>query len=270
MHGMQDLRRNQLVWLDAQAWLQVQSHVWDAEAQALLAHWCVRDLPLVVCRQRLDVAPDQRCLGLPAPLQLSRRRLALLIGREQVASVGNFPTLRQVAQAMPWGPAALELDEKLTQLGVTPRVYGSHGWQWLSHMPYLHEASDLDVTLNVPDFQTACQVQVLLAQAELGPRLDGEIVFPGGQAVAWRELQRLLAGHTAQLLLKDRHNIRLAALEDVKNLGDVIASPSSGSGLAETRQSSGPEVVIPGLTRDPWIADQVRNDLQKEGGSWRA
>lgn len=229
---MQDLRRNQLVWLDARGWKLVQAHVWDAEAQALLAHWCVHDLPLVVCRQRLDVAPNQLCLGLPAPLQWSRRRLAQTVGREQVTSVGAFPTLRQVAQAMPWGPAALELDLALTDMAVTPRVYGSHGWQWLTQMPYLHGDSDIDVTLEVPDFQTACKVLALLAAADPRPRLDGEIVFPDGQAVAWRELQRLLAGHAAQVLLKERQSIRLATLAELQNLGNVMAS--------EARQSMTP------------------------------
>ncbi|PKO61010.1 MAG: malonate decarboxylase holo-[acyl-carrier-protein] synthase [Betaproteobacteria bacterium HGW-Betaproteobacteria-18] len=234
---MKELKRNQLVWLDPQAWAQIQAHAWDDEAQTILVHWQRKHLPLVVCRQRVDVEPDHVCLGLPAPLQWSRRRLALAARLDQIITKGSFPTLLQVAQANAWGPATLALDLALTQLGVTAQVYGSHGWQWLTHMPYLHEASDLDVTLNVPDFETACRVATLLAATELVPRLDGEIVFPGGQAVAWRELQRLLAGHTAQVLLKDRHAIRLASLEEVKNLGDVIASPSSGSGPAEARQS---------------------------------
>ena len=232
---MQDLRRNQLVWLNAQGWAQVQAHAWDAEAQAILAHWHDHHLPLVVCRQRLDVAPDLLCLGLPAPLQWSRRRLALTVGLDQVATVGGFPTLRQVAQTMPWGGAALELDEKLTQLAVTPRVYGSHGWQFITQKPCLHDASDIDVSVNVPDFQTARRVTAMLAAAELGPRLDGEIVFPGGQAVAWRELQRLLAGHTAQVLLKELQGVRLATLAELKNLVNVMAS--------EARQSMTPSHV---------------------------
>lgn len=235
---MKTLARNQLVWLHAQAWLQVQAHVWDAEVQAMLAHWRDHHLPLVVCRQRIEAPTDQICLGLPAPLQWSRRRLALTVGLDQVAAMGAFPTLFQVAQVNPWGPAALELDGKLTQLGVTARVYGSHGWQWLTHMSYLHDSSDIDITLRVPDFETACRVVTLLAAAELGPRLDGEIVFPGGQAVAWREFQRLLAGHTAQVLLKNRQSIRLATRAELQKLGNVVASPSSGSGPAEARQST--------------------------------
>ena len=227
---MQDLRRNHLVWLQAQGWAQVQAHAWDVEAQALLAHWCDHDLPLVVCRQRLDIAADQICLGLPAPLQWSRRRLALALGRDQVATVGDFPTLQQVAQSMPWVPAALALDAALTALALTPRVYGSHGWQFMTQKPYLHDASDIDVSVNVPDFQTANRVTALLAAAELGPRLDGEIVFPGGQAVAWRELQRLLAGQTAQVLLKEFQTIRLATLAELQELGKYAGRllPSCG------------------------------------------
>lgn len=226
---MKVLVRNQLVWINPQALAQVQAHAWDEEAQAILAHWHSHRLPLVVCRQRVDAAPDQMCLGLPAPLQWSRRRLALTVRQDQIMAQGSFPTLLQVAQAHAWGSAAQALDLALTHLGVTAHVYGSHGWQWLTHMPYLHEASDLDVTLNVPDFETACRVATLLAATELGPRLDGEIVFPGGQAVAWRELQRLLAGHTAQVLLKNRQSIRLATRAELEKLWNVIASEARQS-----------------------------------------
>ncbi|MDO8320553.1 malonate decarboxylase holo-[acyl-carrier-protein] synthase [Rhodoferax sp.] len=216
---MNALARNQLVWLHAQGWAQLQAQAWDAEAQTMLAHWQCHGLPLVVCRQRVEVAPGQLCLGLPAPLQWSRRRLALTVAVAQVAAVGAFPTLQQVAQAKPWEKAALALGRALGACGVTARVYGSHGWQWLTHMPYLHDASDIDVSVEVPDFATACQAAALLAAAELGPRLDGEIVFPGGQAVAWRELQRVLAGGTAQVLLKARQSIRLATLPELQTLG---------------------------------------------------
>ena len=226
---MNALERNQLVWLHAQSWAQVQAHGWDVEAQTILAHWHHNDLPLVVCRQRVDVEIDQLCLGLPAPLQWSRRRLALTVRLDQVARIGDFPTLQQVAQVNPWGPAALVLDRALRALGVATQVYGSHAWQWLTHMSYLHEASDIDVTVDVPDFETACRVAALLAGLASGPRLDGEIVFPCGQAVAWRELQRLLAGRTAQVLLKDRLSVQLATLPELQELGHVIASEARQS-----------------------------------------
>lgn len=216
---MKVLARNQLVWLDAQAWAQMQAHPWDDEAQHILAHWRSTSLPLVVCRQRVEVAPDQICLGLPAPQHWSRRRLALTARLDQVLAFGVFPTLFQVAHACHWGQAALDLDLALSNWGVTAHVYGSHGWQLLTNMPYLHEGSDLDLSLAVPDFQTACRVQALMAEVELERRLDGEIVFPGGQAVAWRELQRLVTGQTSQVLLKDRQNIRLASLAEVQKLG---------------------------------------------------
>jgi phosphoribosyl-dephospho-CoA transferase len=238
---MKVLARNQLVWLDPQGWAQVQVHVWDAEAQTILAHWQRHRLPLVVCRQRVDIESDQVCLGLPAPLQWSRRRLTLTVRLDQVTAIGVFPSLHQVAQVNPWGPAALELDGKLTQLGVTAQVYGSHGWQLLTHMSYLHDASDIDVTVDVPDVETACRVATLLAAAESGPRLDGEIVFPDGQAVAWRELQRLLAGRTAQVLLKGKQSIRLATRAELQKLGNVIASEARQSMTSSDMDRHGAE-----------------------------
>ncbi len=220
---MNALARNQLVWLDPQGWAQVQAHAWDAEARTILAHWHRNDLPLVVCRQRVDIETDQLCLGLPAPLQWSRRRLALTVGVDQVATIGDFPTLRQVAQVHAWGSAALALELALMQLGVTARVYGSHGWQFLTHMPYLHDASDIDLSLRVKDFQTACQVAAWLSATELGPRLDGEIAFPGGQAVAWRELKQLIAGRVMQVLMKSLGTVEMGSMDRLRSLaGEVL------------------------------------------------
>ena len=216
---MNAMLRNQLVWLDPQGWAQVQAHGWDAEAQTILAHWHRHDLPLVVCRQRGDIETGQLCLGLPAPPQWSRRRLALTVGRDQVATIGDFPTLQQVAQAHAWGPDALALLQALTQLGVMARVYGSHGWQLMTRMPYLHAASDIDVSLPVPDFQTACKAAALLSAAEFGPRLDGEIVFPGDQAVAWRELQQLRAGQVVQVLMKSLGSVGLVSADHLRGIG---------------------------------------------------
>jgi phosphoribosyl-dephospho-CoA transferase len=219
LNGMDTLARNQLVWLHPKAWEQLRANAWDAEAQALLAHWHTAHLPLVVCRQRTDVHPDQISLGLPAPLQWSRRRLALTVHHDQVASVGKFPTLRQVAQNQTWRDTAHVLDSALKRLGTTARVYGSHGWQWLTGLHYVHDASDIDVMVEVSDLPTGASAVALLSQLEPQPRFDGEIVFPGDCAVAWRELQRVLAGQTAQVLVKARKDIRLVGLDGLQAIG---------------------------------------------------
>lgn len=216
---MKVLARNELVWIDALAWKQIEDRAWDSEAQEILAHWRVNSLPLVVCRQRAETTPDQICVGLPAPRQWSRRRLALTVSLDHITVCGVFPTLLQVAQANHWGQAALDLSEALSTQGVQARVYGSHGWQFLTDLPYLHAESDIDLSLSVTDFEAASQVVQRLEAAQLHLRVDGEIVFPAGQAIAWRELQKLVEQQASQVMVKDRHSIRLAAMEEVRTFG---------------------------------------------------
>lgn len=216
---MRNLARNQLVWIDQRAWAQIEDRLWDAEAQTILAYWRSRRLPLVVCRQRAETPADQVCLGLPAPQQWSRRRLALTVDWSAISDCGVFPALLQVARTNHWAQAAFDLSEALVAQGVQAQVYGSHGWQLLTGQPYLHATSDLDLSLRVSNFEAASQVTQLLEATPLPMRIDGEIVFSGGQAIAWRELRKLLAGQTAQVMVKDLHRIWLAASEDVRTFG---------------------------------------------------
>lgn len=229
---MKTLARNQLAWIDPPAWAQIEDRTWDAEAQDILAHWRADRLPLVVCRQRAEAAGEQICLGLPAPLQWSRRRLALTVDLSAITASGVFPSLLQVAQANHWGQAALDLSHALAAQGVQTHVYGSHGWQFLTELPYLHVASDIDLSLRVTEFEVASQVVHLLETAQLRWRVDGEIVFSEGQAVAWRELQKLTAGQTSQVMVKDRHSIWLAALAEVRMFGRSAQSADPGIALA--------------------------------------
>lgn len=218
---MDSLTRNQLVWLDPVAWAQIETRIWDEQAQAILVHWRTHRLPLVVCRQRPQTPPDQLCAGLPAPKQWSWRRLALTVSVDHLRKCEEFPLLFQVAQAHQWGAAALELSAALAALGVQAHVYGSHGWQWLTGLAYLHAASDLDLSVAVNSLEVASQVVKQLAGTALDCHIDGEIVFPQGQAIAWRELQQLLQGQTSQVLVKDLYTIRLADLAEVRRLGSI-------------------------------------------------
>lgn len=230
---MKSLLRNQLVSIDERAWAQIEDRTWDAEAQEILAHWRINRLPFVVCRQRTETATNRVCVGLPAPQQWSKRRLALTLSFDHITACAAFPTLMQVAQANHWGPAALGLSEALYNFGAQAHVYGSHGWQWLTGLRYLHAESDLDLSLGVTSFEMALKVTQLLASSQLHARIDGEIVFPQGPAVAWRELQQLLQGQASQVLVKDRHSIRLATLTDVRRLGDgaQLAEPEAAPAL---------------------------------------
>ncbi|PIZ23987.1 MAG: malonate decarboxylase holo-[acyl-carrier-protein] synthase [Comamonadaceae bacterium CG_4_9_14_0_8_um_filter_57_21] len=220
------LQRQQLVWLTDTAWQSMQARTWDATAHAVLAHWRAQQLPVVVTRQRGDAAPDVVCVGLPAPSQWGKRKLAFSVSMSDIANTSPCPTLAQVADGHNWQVAAMALNAALTQRGVQARVHGSFAWQQVTALAYLHPHSDLDLHLPVTSLAQASQVLDVLKQSSVSnletavplPRLDGELIFPGGQAVAWRELGQLLSGQVAQVLVKDLLTVRLVDLADLRGL----------------------------------------------------
>jgi phosphoribosyl-dephospho-CoA transferase len=228
---MPPLHRHQLAHLSAAGWQALLAQAWDADALACLQHWATHALPLVVTCQpaaRLQpwaplvpvvpVAPVAPvALGLAAPPAWPRRRLALQVLPAHIAWFDEFPTL---AQALPLlardSRAALKaLQAALQGMEVRARVYGSAGWQQLTGLRYLHDHSDLDLWLGVADAQQADQVVGLLQACHTPMRMDGELLFPHGGAVAWREWAAWRAGRCRSMLVKRLHG---AALEQAGDL----------------------------------------------------
>ncbi len=209
---MRALHRNQLVWLSDAAWQQVRARAWDDQAQDILTHWHLQQLPLVVCRQRVPQSTHTLSLGLPAPLQWERRKLALEVADADIERVGNFPLLSPGLLG-PEGVAPLQnFLQHLAVLEVPARVYGSYGWQLLSGLPCVRNSSDLDLIIPVPDGDVAGQVVWLLRGLHLACRVDGELQFPDGHAVAWREYAQLIGGKVEQVLVKHRTGVQLSAM----------------------------------------------------------
>jgi phosphoribosyl-dephospho-CoA transferase len=206
---MPPLHRHQLAHLTARGWQDILSMPWDADASACLQHWAAHALPLVVTCQPLPRNGVQApvALGLSAPLAWQRRRLALHAAPAQVAWFTEFPTLAQALPQLPRParPAMQALQGALHRLGVRARVYGSTGWQCLTGLRYLHEHSDLDLWLAVDDAQQADRVVDLLRACDVALRIDGELVFPHGGAVAWREWAAWREGRCRGVLVKRLH-----------------------------------------------------------------
>ncbi|MDY0746671.1 malonate decarboxylase holo-[acyl-carrier-protein] synthase [Paucibacter sp. R3-3] len=202
------LHRHQLALLSDAGWQAVMARDWDEQARACLTHWAARRLPLVVTRQQQQQS-DQVALGLPAPQRWGRRRIALAVPRTQIAWFDEFPEASALPRLRP-------LHAALKSLGITARIYGSHGWRLLTGLPdHLRDGSDLDLWLAAADEAQADEAAALLASAPAqGPRLDGELVFPDGRAVAWREWLAWRAGAARHLLVKTLHGSLLCeALE---------------------------------------------------------
>lgn len=211
---MLSLRRHQLARLNAQGWASVLDRPWDAEARACLDHWAAQQLPLVVTRQPDSLAGDHLALGLSAPLRWQRRRLAVQVPWHGLAYADEFPMAAALAPLLP-APCRnvwRDLAAQLAGVGAEVRVYGSYGWQRLTGLSYLRPASDLDLRLVVPDSAAADSATALLHAASPAlPRLDGELMFADGAAVAWREWQAWREGRTARILVKRLQGVTLEA-----------------------------------------------------------
>ena len=205
------LRRQQLVRLSGDGWAQVLEAPWDAGARACLALWSARGLPLVVTRQP-PAHQDTLALGLPAPARFRRRRLALAVAPSHVMFLDEFPLADAVTRLLPRTLAApwRALLASLSAVDCGARVYGGFGWQALTRLAYTHPTSDLDLLLPVGDAAHADAVVRLLAAVDWeGPRLDGELLFPDGAAIAWREWQAWRQGRVPQVLVKRLRGVAL-------------------------------------------------------------
>ena len=197
------LRRHQLVGLSQAGWRQVLAQDWRADQRDCLQHWADHGLPLVLARQ--DLAQQDpldrwgsRCrmdllaLGLPAPSHWYRQRLSLQLSLSAVQYFDELPSAAEVAPLLPATQRAawLGLCRDLRRLGLLPQVFGSFGWQQLTGLSYLRPGSDIDLLLPVDSpAQADAAAAVLVASGIEQPRLDGELVFADGSAVAWREWQ---------------------------------------------------------------------------------
>ena len=233
---MTELQRNTLVWLTPKAWTAIHAQDWEAPVQDLLRYWQSFQFPWVVAHQRPGVRPGEVCLGLPAPQHWGRRRLGAQVTLDGIARQGQFPLLGEVAGSQLWGIPAASWLARGAGLGMDVRVYGSYGWQYMTGMPYVRGASDLDLSVHLSVLAGAMRALDWLQQVAQAPdaghaasyrlplRVDGEIVFPHGQAVAWRELQAMRQGGVRQVLVKDRLQLRLL---DPDGLEAMVAAPAA-------------------------------------------
>jgi len=213
---MTPLHRHQIAWLTQAGWDRIRGRAWDAVASECLAHWAAHRLPLVVTRQLPgDADGDTIAMGLPAPERWGRRRLALGVPRADVLYFDEFPRAVQVTRLLPERVRArwLGLCAGLHALGVVPRVHGSYGWQTLSQLDHVRARSDIDLWIAVSDMEQADAAAGLLQSFPCErPRLDGELVFEGGAAVAWREWLAWRAGRARALLVKRIDGSTLSSL----------------------------------------------------------
>lgn len=223
--------RHELIWLTPDGW---QAAARGTPQQRLaIARWAAQDWPLVARRAEPGAGADQVCLGLalpPDPHSGEKIRIALQVSADGVARNAAPLPLRQVLEVLPasWQAAAAALAD--AALGLNLRAYGSAALQALTAQAYLRPSSDLDLLLSpVYYVQLRAGMALLQKYAPLLP-LDGEIIFPQGHAVAWKEWLGTEASG-ARVLVKQADGVRLL---DRQHLLDTLRQASGATCGAAT------------------------------------
>lgn len=205
--------RHSLVWLTAAGWEAARAAA-PPEHGAAIERWRDAGWPLVVRRRDPNAGDAELCLGLalpPDPLSGDKLRIALRAPLATVARGAPPLALKDVLAAAPeqWRRDLALLNE--AGVGLNLRVYGSLALQTLTGLAYLRPTSDIDLLLApLTEHQLRAGLALLRRYAEDLP-LDGEIVFPNGDAVPWKEWLSAEASH-ARVLVKGRDGVHLAPL----------------------------------------------------------
>ncbi|MYM73759.1 malonate decarboxylase holo-[acyl-carrier-protein] synthase [Duganella sp. FT134W] len=192
-----------LVWLTAIGW----HAAFDAareEHKTAISWWANHDWPVVVRRMDADAGADEVCLGLPLPPDSAGVKVRIAL-RARVADISRTAPALLLRDAATVRDVAALCDDA----GTLPlRVFGSMAMQALTGLQYLSPTSDVDVLLHPGSRRQLEEGMALLARHAERLPLDGEIVFPGGAAVSWKEWQMAMT-HPAKVLVKDLQSVRL-------------------------------------------------------------
>jgi phosphoribosyl-dephospho-CoA transferase len=203
--------RHDLVWLKPDGWQAALAQAEPAKRPSL-ERWQREDWPAIVRRRDADALPSIVSVGValpPEPVTGIKPRVALRVNASDIARHSPPLAVAQVAALAPpqWRPALVALADDAH--GLDLRVYGSLALQSITGLPYLTASSDIDLLFApVTRAQLGTGLEILTAACAHLP-LDGEIVFPNGDAVAWKEWRDAAAG-AAKVLVKSQCAVRLA------------------------------------------------------------
>jgi phosphoribosyl-dephospho-CoA transferase len=203
--------RHDLVWLTPEGWHAAAERA-TARERAAIELWAGGDWPTTVRRRDAGIPAGCVALGLslpPDPVDGSKPRIALHARREHVARWSPPLPLAAVLACAPdeWRAALAALVDAAQPASL--HAYGSLALQAITGRPYLTASSDIDLVFRPAGVEQLYYVIELLASRAAHLPLDGEVMFPSGDAVAWKEWRNARDG-TARVLVKSMDRVRMA------------------------------------------------------------
>jgi phosphoribosyl-dephospho-CoA transferase len=215
--------RHKLAWLSDAGW---QAAIENAGTSAphqrvAMDQWRRADWPAVIRRTDADAADHEVCLGIalpPHPTDGSKIRIAFRAAKSEVKKILDPIRIGVAAAAAPdaWRANLVALDAETERQGLSIRVYGSLALQALTGQHYVTPASDIDLLFYPATVaQLGTGIALLAVYRNVLP-LDGEIVFPSGQAVAWTEwLNAMQGAATPRVLVKGNKTVHLSTMAEL-------------------------------------------------------
>lgn len=211
------VKRHDLLWLTADGW----QAAFDAHPghAPVFQFWRREAWPVAARRHDSGAnagaeadAGGSLCVGLTLPPDSGGKRLRIgwRVTPQQIARSSAPLTLKEARPALPphWRAGYTTLQR--LAVGLDIRVFGALAWQALTSLREVTDDSCIDILLRPVNRHQLQAGLALLSGPEHGLPLDGEIMFPNGDAVSWRAWLAS-AGARERVLVK---NIGGSALAD--------------------------------------------------------
>ncbi len=212
--------RHDLLEVRPEAWSLIVAANAAMASLPLLQDWVMRRGWPVMRRRRM---PGDALGAIPAaialPPEATQRRIGFVLPEAAVLAWTRPPLLSATLPAAPepCRGKARRLVAIGQRHGTEPRVFGSLMWQSVTGLRYLRHASDLDLLWPIEDATDLIPLlRGIASVAACGlPAVDGEVVFPGGEAVQWSELLGAIEQDRASVLAKSLDAVRLIRVADL-------------------------------------------------------
>lgn len=208
-------KRHDLVWLTRDGWNAALAAY--PEHESVLTFWRREEWPSVVRRRDADSDPVREvCAGIALPPDIDgiKRRIQLRVPLEHIERSSAPLTLKAARLALPEQSRAGYTVLQELSVGLDLRVYGALAWQAITQLPSFTATSDINILFR-PLSRHQLRAGLALLNGSLhGLRLGGEVMFPSGQAVSWKEWSAADAAQ-ARVLVKAMDSVRLAPADEL-------------------------------------------------------
>jgi phosphoribosyl-dephospho-CoA transferase len=207
-------RHNQ-VWLSAHGWQQALAAA-PKDCHDAIDMWRQADWPAIVRRTDPEALAHQVCAGIalpPHPADSLKKRIALRVCASAIKEVRPPLPVGAVIASAPhaWRAHLAALGLAAASQGLTIKVFGSVALQAVTGQSYVTAASDIDLLFYPTSWTQVSQGVDLLSLYASRLPLDGEIVFPPGDAVAWKEFVGALGSpNPCRVLVKSQRTVSLS------------------------------------------------------------